>query len=232
MYVFIIIFMVFAFLMGLFCAGLTVRDVVIDAKDRKKAKNASELSAETVEAPTVAIKEKSVIDSVAVTEQAKEETVTTEVETDEDAVTFSAGFRSLDEKYLMLSSDVKGYYDEVVRFAMGVENSKRYKNSAYEEYKVGKNRIVRLKIRRGVLICELVIPNLTFKNYISDNKVAVKQAPATIKVVDEASLNSVKDSIDIAVKAIEEEKAYKKEQAKLRRRQNRAAAKESTDSKE
>ena len=59
---------------------------------------------------------------------------------------------------------------------MAVEDSKRYKNANYEEYKVGKSRLVRLKIKRDTLICELVIPNIDFKNYVSENKVEVKQA--------------------------------------------------------
>lgn len=87
--------------------------------------------------------------------------------------------------------------------------------------------MVRLKIKRETVICELVIPNLAFKNYVSENRVEVKQAPATIKVVDDATLSAVKDSMQIAINAIEEERAYKKEQAKLRRRQKRAA--ESTE---
>lgn len=140
-------------------------------------------------------------------------------------VAFSAVSQTLDEKYLDLCPEYKGYYDEIVRSAMAVEGSKRYKNSAYEEYKVGKNRLVRLKIRRGVVTCEFVIANLAFKNYAKDSKVAIKQAPARIKVIDEASLNAVKDSIGIAVQAINEEKEFKKEQARQRRRQNRAAAK-------
>lgn len=140
-------------------------------------------------------------------------------------VAFSAASQTLDEKYLDLCPEYKGYYDEIVRSAMAVEGSKRYKNSAYEEYKVGKNRLVRLKIRRGVVACEFVIANLAFKNYAKDSKVAIKQAPARIKVIDEPSLNAVKDSIGIAVQAINEEKEFKKEQARQRRRQNRAAAK-------
>ena len=52
----------------------------------------------------------------------------------------------------------------------------------------------------------------------------MKHAPATIKVVDEVAFTAVKDSIDIAVKAIEEERAYRKEQAKIRRKQKRENA--------
>lgn len=227
MYVLIVIFIVVTFLIGVFSATLVAREVVIEEKERRKNKNKSAAACEDEATPDAAI-EAAPETKVAI-EPLKtatlEEIAITEAEPNESAVTFSTATQTLDEKYLELSAEYKGYYDEIVRYAMSVENSKRYKNSAYEEYKVGKNRLVRLKIKRGVIVCELVIPNLTFKNYISDNKVSVKQAPATIKVVDEAAFSAVKDSIGIAVKAIEEEKAYKKEQAKIRRRENRKAAK-------
>ena len=215
MYVFVIIFIVLAIIIALFSAVLVGREVVIEAKNRRKKKNDTSEETTTVTTPAPA-------PVVPVQPPVLEETaVAADTETDNGTVAFSAGKQSLDEKYLVLSPEYKGYYDEIVRSAMAVDDSKRYKNAAYEEYKVGKNRLVRLKIKRGIVVCELVIPNLTFKNYISNNKVAMKQAPATIKVVDEASLNAVKDSIGIAVKAIEEERAYKKEQAKIRRKQKR-----------
>lgn len=219
MYVLIIIFIIIALVIGLFSATLVTREVVIDEKERRKKKNASLVAdSATEKSPHIA--------KTDVTEDgSKEEISVSELEINESAVTFSTGSKTLDEKYLELSPEYKGYYDEIVRYATSLENSKHYKNSAYEEYKVGKNRLVRLKIKRGVIICELVIPNLAFKNYVSDNKVSVKQAPAIIKVIDETSLTAEKDSIVIAVKAIEEERAYKKEQAKIRRRENRKAAK-------
>lgn len=215
MYVLVIIFIVLALIIGLFSAVLVGREVVIEEKNRRKKKNDTSDETTTVTTPTPT-------PVVTVQPPVLEETaVAVDAEIDNGTVAFSTGTQSLDEKYLALSPEYKGYYDEIVRSAMAVDDSKRYKNAAYEEYKVGKNRLVRLKIKRGIVVCELVIPNLTFKNYISNNKVAMKQAPATIKVVDEASLNAVKDSIGIAVKAIEEERAYKKEQAKIRRKQKR-----------
>lgn len=222
MNVLMIIFIVVALLVGLCSIALVGREVIEEEKARRNKKNNP---VPVAEAPVNAAP---VIYAAPVVKEAApvEETAATEEEADESNVAFSAVSQTLDEKYLELSSEYKGYYDEIVRFAMAVEGSRRFKNSAYEEYKVGKNRLVRLKIKRGVIVSELVISNLTFKNYISDNKVAIKQAPAIIKVVDETSLNAVKDSIGIAVKAIEEEKAYKKEQARIRRRENRKAAKE------
>lgn len=60
------------------------------------------------------------------------------------------------------------------------------------------------------MVCEFVIPNFDFRNYVNDNKVAIKQAPITLKVVDEEKLQIAKDTINIAVRAIEEERSTKR----------------------
>lgn len=239
MYVLMICFIAVVLIIGIFCVVVVTRDIVIEERAKKNASEAATATPVVVYQPAPApqqteepeveepkeepAKEEPATEETAVTEEVAEEAE------DDGVVNFATGTKTLDEKYLELTPEFKGYYDEIVRFANTVEGSKRYKNANYEEYKVGKNRLVRLKIKRETVICELVIPNLAFKNYVSENKVEVKQAPATIKVVDEATLSAVKDSMQIAINAIEEERAYKKEQAKLRRRQKRAA--ESTEEK-
>ena len=220
-------------IIGIFCVVVVTRDIVTEERAKKNASEAATATPVVVYQPAPApqqteepeveepteepAKEEPATEETAVTEEVAEEAE------DDGVVNFATGTKTLDEKYLELTPEFKGYYDEIVRFANTVEGSKRYKNANYEEYKVGKNRLVRLKIKRETVICELVIPNLAFKNYVSENRVEVKQAPATIKVVDDATLSAVKDSMQIAINAIEEERAYKKEQAKLRRRQKRAA---------
>ncbi|MBR5192295.1 MAG: hypothetical protein IKW33_02690 [Clostridia bacterium] len=211
----IYIFMIMAILMGMICMFVIARDVIADGKERREKRNIQNAVAEAQP-----MKEKEPI-VTAVKPPVLEELASTTTN-DDSAVVFSTATKTLDEKYLELSATYKGYYDEIVKCAMAVEGSKRIKNANYEEYKVGMSRLVRLKIKRGIVVCELVISNLTFKTYVNDNKVAMKQAPASIKVVDEASCAAVKDSIGIAVKAIAEEKEYKKEQAKLRRKEKRA----------
>lgn len=239
MYVLMICFIAVVLIIGIFCVVVVTRDIVTEERAKKNASEAATATPVVVYQPAPApqqteepeveepteepAKEEPATEETAVTEEVAEEAE------DDGVVNFATGTKTIDEKYLELTPEFKGYYDEIVRFANTVEGSKRYKNANYEEYKVGKNRLVRLKIKRETVICELVIPNLAFKNYVSENKVEVKQAPATIKVVDEATLFAVKDSMQIAINAIEEERAYKKEQAKLRRRQKRAA--ESTEEK-
>lgn len=239
MYVLMICFIAVVLIIGIFCVVVVARDIVNEERAKKNASEAATATPVVVYQPAPAPqqaeepeveepKEEPAEEEPATEETAVTEEVAEEAE-DDGVVNFATGTKTLDEKYLELTPEFKGYYDEIVRFANTVEGSKRFKNANYEEYKVGKNRLVRLKIKRETVICELVIPNLAFKNYVSENKVEVKQAPATIKVVDEATLSAVKDSMQIAINAIEEERAYKKEQAKLRRRQKRAA--ESTEEK-
>lgn len=239
MYVLMICFIAVVLIIGIFCVVVVTREIVTEERAKKNASEAATATPVVVYQPAPAPqqteepeveepKEEPAKEEPATEETAVTEDVAEEAE-DDGVVNFATGTKTLDEKYLELTPEFKGYYDEIVRFANTVEGSKRYKNANYEEYKVGKNRLVRLKIKRETVICELVIPNLAFKNYVSENKVEVKQAPATIKVVDDATLSAVKDSMQIAINAIEEERAYKKEQAKLRRRQKRAA--ESTEEK-
>ena len=250
-----ILFIVAVLVMGLFCILVVCRDIILDSRDRRKQRQLEERMLEqsiaqqqqpqptaqptvqpVTEQPTAPVAQsvtekeepKTEPTTEPVTEPTTKAETETEAETDESNVAFSAATETLDEKYLELSSEYKNYYDEIVRCANVVDGVKRYKNANYEEYKVGKNRIVRLKIRRGSVICELTIPNLQLKNYLSDNKVAVKQSSTVIKVNSESTLAAVKDSIAIAISAIEEEKAYKKEQAKIRRAERRKQEKDDT----
>ena len=158
--------------------------------------------------------------------EAVEETPAEEPEVDEDGkISFSTGRQqTLEEKYLALPLEQRRWYDEIIRYASAVEGSKRFKNVRYEEYKVGKNRLVRVLIKRGVINCEFILHNSDFKNYVSENKISVKQAATTMLVESAATVAAVKNSIDIVVAAIAEEKEYKKNLARERRRAARAAS--------
>ena len=232
----IYIFIIMAVMLGMFCMFVIARDVVLDEKERREKKNnqnaVSVVKPSEVVKPADAVKPAEVAEVLSVAPNAAAEEVAPTTVNDDSAVVFSTATQTLEEKYLELTPEYKGYYDEIVKCAMAVEGSKRIKNANYEEYKVGMSRLVRLKIKRGIVVCELVISNLTFKTYVNDNKVAMKQAPASIKVIDAAACAAVKDSIGIAVKAIEEERAYRKEQAKIRRRERRLEARENASTTE
>lgn len=227
------LFVATVLVMGIFCLVIICRDVVIDSLDRR---NERKKKSEVKENTESEIKEQKATEEIAAAKPV-ENVVQKEVivladdqalqeenaKTNTGNVVFDASPETtLDEKYNALPRNIKGYYDEIIVYAASFPDSKRIKNTAYEEYKIGKNRLVRLKIKRGAIICELIIPNPQFKKFIDGNKVSVKQAPAIVKVTDPESLAFVKDSIRIAVDAINEEKEYKKEQKRIRRRELRA----------
>ena len=178
-------------------------------------------------APVVVAEEKPSVENEPVLETEPAAAAEEEEEEEDGTVSFAASARqTLEEKYEELSAEQKGFYDEITQYAAEKEDSRRFKNLRYEEYKIGSKRIVRLRIKRGVVYCEFMLTNSDFRNYISENKIPVKQAATVIKVVDVATVDAVKNSIDIAVQLIAEEKAYKKQLARKKRKQARLQASE------
>ncbi len=234
-------FMVIVSIMALFAVMVVLRDVVREVYDARREKYAAEAAkrAELNSAnapaqqapacePTVEPEAEPVPQPVEepVEEPAEPEAAPAQ-EDDDGTIKFATGQQqTLDEKYLELSAEARGWYDEIIKYASAVEGSKRFKTARYEDYKVGKNRLVRMLIKRGVIQCEFILHNSDFKNYVNENKITVKQS-ATVMYIEEAStVEAAKNSIDIVVAAIAEEKEYKKQQARERRKAAKAAAEE------
>lgn len=226
----IVIFMAFAVLMCLFSVLVLTHEIIEELAEKRKQKAEAAEKAETEQQPTETPTDETVCETTQPeTEETDVEEIATEAE-EEAAATDVVRFAprtvpTLEEKYLALDARSRGYYDEIVKYAAAKEDSKRFKNVRYEEYKTGKTRLVRLLIKRGAVVCEFILPNADFKNYVSENKVDVKVAGTTMKIVDETTVQAAKDSIDIVVKALEEEREYKKQLARERRRQRRQAEK-------
>ncbi len=208
MEVLLIVFMIFAACIGIFSVVVVIYDLV------ESKKNAAQPEAEPAppEAPYV---EEPVAPSTA-----GEEMAMTVI--DENAVVFSPSeAKTLDEKFMELPPELQRYYIEIVQYAFMQEGAKQYRNANYEEYKIGKTRLVRMQIKRGVVVCEFILLNPDFRNYIQDNKVRVRQAPTVLRVEDEAAVAIAKSSIDIAVKAAADEIEYKKQRRREKRRLSR-----------
>ena len=160
-------------------------------------------------------------------EAAPIEEATEEADAEENAngtISFALGQQqTIDEKYYALPAEQRAWYDEIIKYATMVEGSKRFKNARYEEYKVGKNRIVRITIKRGVIQCEFILHNTDFKNYVNENKINIKQSATTMLVENAATVDAVKNSIDIVVASLAAEREYKKQLAREKRRAARAA---------
>lgn len=222
----ILVFMAFVSVITLLIVLIVAKDIIHNALRKDKKEEKEDLSEKT-EARDEEKEETLVVEAVSkeVVEEKLEETTEEKVQ-DDNSITFSAGVSETHtDKYLALTNEEKSYYDEIVRYAQLIEGSKRNLNERYEDYKVGNTRLVRLRIKRGVVMAELVLPNSDFKNYVSDNKIAVKLAPTVFKVISWDVVKVVKDSLDIVVKAIADEKERKKEIAREKRRARRSANK-------
>ena len=228
------LFMVFMTVVCVVCVFsilVVVRDIVresaISKREQRKEQQSAPVAPVIVAAPVTPVPvAEPVVEEPAVTavEPVVEEPVAEEKEEEivDGAVTFSADKGlTLDDKYNDLDSASKKRYDEIIKYASAVEGSKRFKNLRYEEYKIGSLRIVRMLIKRGVIVCEFMMQNANFKSYVSENKISVKQSATVIKVTDNETVQVIKDTIDIVVKAIAEEREFKKQLAREKRKAKR-----------
>ena len=229
------VYMVFVAVICLLAVLIVVRDIMRESikeskaarkeakeereyEEAKAAEAAKAQEAAKVEEPAPVVEEP-VAEEPAAEEPAEEEA--SEVD-DEGNVRFSAtAQQSLEEKYLELSAKEKRWFDAIAKHAANIEESRQIKTQRYEEYRLGKSRLVRLLIKRGAIHCEFTLLNNDFKNYVNQSKISFKQAATVIKVVDEASVGVVKSSIDIAHAAILEERELKKQQMLEKRRERR-----------
>ena len=248
----IIVFMLFLCSLCLFAVLVIARDMIAESMAKRKGDFATEapqpakeqiikevtvikevpVKTETVvvEAPAPApepeAKEKPVQMPETVSEPVIEEAPVEEVVVlpdDPNAVKFSTTQLTMEEKYAMLSKEHKGYFDAIVKHAMSKEGVKVNKSKNYYDYKIGLTRLVRMSIKRGEIICEFIFIDRDFKNYASQADLKIKSTGSMIKVIEPAAVGVAKDGIDLVFTQMEEEREYKKQLAREKRRAKRQA---------
>ena len=154
----------------------------------------------------------------------EEEIVVQEVEEDDDnSVKFSTTQHTMDTKYAMLSKEHKGFFDAIAKHALSKEGAKANLSKNYHDYKVGASRLVRMSIKRGEIVCEFVFIDRDFKDYASRADLKIKASATTIRVTEPSAVGVAKDGIDLVFSQIQEEKEYKKQLAREKRRARRQA---------
>ena len=144
-------------------------------------------------------------------------------EDDENAVKFSTSQLTMDQKYAMLSKEYKGYFDAIAKHALSKEGAKSNLTKNYYDYKIGATKLIRMSIKRGEIVCEFVFIDRDFKNYASQVDLKFKSSGTMIKVTEPAAVGVAKDGIDLVYSQLLEEREYKKQQARERRRAKRQA---------
>ena len=225
-------FMIFLCMLCLFSVLVIARDIIREAASQsRKKKNDKEEQVVTV------VKEIEVPAKVVVPAPVEEEVAAPVIEDvpapveiveehDDSEVTFNKTRLTMAEKYEALSSLYKEFFDAIVKHALSKEGVKEFGNNNYTDYKIGAHRLVRMMIKRGEVVCEFIFIDKDFKNYANANNVKMKPSATTVKINEPAAVGVAKDGIDLVCQQIEEEKEYKKQLAREKRREQRQKAKE------
>lgn len=243
----IIVFMLFLCLLCLFAVIVIVRDIIMETLRARNAeskceppqtvtvvkqteteqpvKQESAVKAESLPVSEVVAAVQPQPERIVESVQKEESTERVNVsEDDENAVAFSRTGFTMEEKFAMLSSEFKTYFNDIVRYVLAKDSVKETKRSGAYDYKDGSRKLMRISIKRGEIVCDFFFMDRDFINYTKTTNVKVKQAPATIRVTDAQSVGVAKDGIDRVCKQAADEKEYKKELARQKRRERRQKA--------
>lgn len=224
-----IVFMSFVSIMCVFAMLIVLRDLIWNERQKRGKEDKPSRITKEKEKPTAKEVEKvePIEEPEAVVEATLEEP-TEPIKDIEVAVTFVPPKRkTLSEMYEELPRVYRGFYDEIAKHAEECADVTRHvKNDSYEEWKIGVARLVRLKIKKGMVISEFILQNSEMKEHIQESNVSVKQALTAVKLEDHNSVLFVIKSMDLVVKVLAEERERKKEErAKARREKRKAEAK-------
>lgn len=236
MVVVFIVFMSFVSIMCLFAMLIVTRDLIWSGREKRGQEAATPVPQPAPETP-VPVKE---VEPEPAPEPEPEpvkepEPVALQDAQEETAITFAPGSRkTLDEAYAELPRKFRDFYDEVAKHAEKAPGVTRHiKNDNYEEWKINQSRLVRLKIRRGLVTAEFILQNSEMKEHIVESKIDVKQSMTVVKLEDRTAVQFVNESIDLIVKVLEEEREKKKaERAQARRERAREKRRMEAENKE
>ncbi len=142
-----------------------------------------------------------------------------EEKSDDSSVVFTSYILTMPERYATLSLEYKRYFDDIVRYVLSKENVKEFKHNYSYVYKNASNRIMRLMIKRGEIICELSFIDREIKNYVAESDVPIKTSATSVKVTEAAAVGVVKDGIDLVCSQITAYREYKKQLAREKRKE-------------
>ena len=150
-----------------------------------------------------------------------EEPASEEPDTD---VSFNTNNLTIEDKYAALPYEFKVCFNDIVQHALSKEGVKEIKHTASYDYKIGAYRVVRIMIKRGEIVCEFNFIDREVLNYANASNVRMKQSATALRVSDVSAVDAVKEGIDLVCTQIAEDKEYKKQLAKEKRREKRKQA--------
>ena len=127
-----------------------------------------------------------------------------------------------EQKYSALSDEARSLYDEIASYAAAVEGAQSKTGKSGEQYAIGSKRIVRLSIKNDVVVCSFTLRNSNFFAQEGENKIIITTASITTKITDSEHVSAAKNTIDMVVQSINEEKELKQKLARERRQKKKS----------
>ncbi len=227
---------------GYLLLSLAVAYIIIacmKAKKRKAEENANltaeteetQETQETVNEPLLLTSSETQAEEVE--EEKTEETVieAENAEPVEQGVVFSnAEKKTFAEQLEAQSDEIKGYFNEIIEYAMAKENTKKSDAKFHTTVKIGRLKLLDSKFTRDTLVCNFMAGSSELKNYSQSEKtVKIKEKPVVVEITSAEAVAVAKNMIDIAYKNIEDAHEEKREAKKAQRKKKNAETTENVE---
>ena len=151
---------------------------------------------------------------------ATDETAATEDESDDSAeVAFVSEKKNHEDKYAELSDVQKGYFDKIKEYACSKEDARAIEAKGHITVKYGKERLVRITIRRDAVEAVFLLIDANFKKYMKEQDAPIKEKPTVIRIENDAYLQLALETVDLKYNSLMEEKQQRLEEQKAKKRE-------------
>ncbi len=151
---------------------------------------------------------------------ATDETAATEDESEDSAeVAFVSEKKNLEDKYAELSDVQKGYFDKIKEYACSKEDARAIEAKGHITVKYGKERLVRITIRRDAVEAVFLLIDANFKKYMKEQDAPIKEKPTVIRIENDAYLQLALETVDLKYNSLMEEKQQRLEEQKAKKRE-------------
>ena len=194
------------------------KPVVVEQASVQEEVKAEPVEEKVEETPAVLPAQEETLEVVEAT--ATDETAATEDESDDSAeVAFVSEKKNLEDKYAELSDVQKGYFDKIKEYACSKEDARAIEAKGHITVKYGKERLVRITIRRDAVEAVFLLIDANFKKYMKEQDAPIKEKPTVIRIENDAYLQLALETVDLKYNSLMEEKQQRLEEQKAKKRE-------------
>ena len=158
------------------------------------------------------------------TAQPVENTVKEEKEVEEKPNFFAMPKKTLEEKIAELPQNLKIYYKQMISYASSKEGVKYSKSTFADTFYYGRDSLMKMQVKQNKIVCSFSLVDVKAREMLKSDKYA-KDQQTIVKIINKASLETAKDSFDMAYNLVLEAREARHQEQLRRRREARKANK-------